>query len=79
MWLIGADMLNISLVKVLGIYGNCQHLIAYRNLTEYIQRFEKVAFELNLAWGWTMLATHTAMTASIAGRIMCVCNTRLSS
>ena len=57
-------------MKVLGVYGDCQHLIAYRSVELYVKRFEVIAFETNVAWGWTMLATHTAMTASIVGRLM---------
>ena len=59
-------------MKVLGVYGDCQHLIAYRNVKLYVERFEEIAFESSVAWGFTMLGTHTAMTVSIVGRVMYV-------
>ena len=59
-------------IPVVGYASDLQDLAAYHNMMSFVTHFERVAFQVNAAWGWLMFATNTVLTGSILGRIMSV-------
>lgn len=57
---------------VVGSIGAFVDLAVYRNVGAYLDHYERLSFQVDAAWGWTMFGVNTMMTASIIGRIMCV-------
>ena len=61
----------MCLFTVLGFSGNGVFLGYYHNPVQYAH-LQSVAFKINVAWGWSVLAVNTVFTVAIMGTILSV-------
>lgn len=60
----------VVITALVGLSGDFQQLVIYRDVDLYNDRFAMVALDVNAAWGWCTFAVNTTLTASIIGRIV---------
>ncbi len=53
-----------------GLAQYCIFLSFYHSETDYNDRFEAIAFKMNVAWGWSTFGLNTVLTAAILTKIL---------